>query len=224
MKKLAFIFFVFCSLSSFGNKNYLRVKEDNFQKGQLSFGVRSTISLFSQSGNYKGIGAGWQVRYRIAEHLNSEWFADWIVTDIGGLGSRYDSHIGESMLIYPFSNPNAAGHFTPYVLGGFCGDYTKIEANIFYNDYTKTYSTNTKDRWSFATQLGLGTHYNFTKWFDISFTTQYILHAGKDIHSDIETNSLGEKYLHIHQQKGNNLEGHLFFTINANFVIADIIK
>ena len=127
-------------------------------------------------------------------------------------------------MIYPGKQIMQKGRFTPFILGGFCGDYTQIKSNIYFNDETVAYEKRAKERWSFATQLGLGTHYNFTDRFDISFNTQYILHFGKDIHSEIETNSLGDEYLNIHQETGGGLEGHLFFTISANFRFADLIR
>ena len=195
----------------------------NTHAGEISFGVRTTGSLFSSSGNYFGVGAGWQVRYRIDDKLGSEWFADWITTDIGGFGYRYDAHIGESMIIYLLKKPGQKMRFSPYILGGFCGDYTKIQTNLYFDDEQQMYLKQSKDRWSFATQLGLGTHFNFTERFDLSFSGQYVLHFGKDIDSHHATNSHGEKYLQIEKQ-GSALEGHFFFTISANFVIADLSR
>ena len=171
----------------------------NTHAGEISFGVRTTGSLFSSSGNYFGVGAGWQVRYRIDDKLGSEWFADWITTDIGGLGHRYDAHIGESMIIYLLKKPGQKMRFSPYILGGFCGDYTKIQTNLYFDDEQQMYLKQSKDRWSFATQLGLGAHFNFTERFDLSFSGQYVLHFGKDIDSHQATNS-------------------------ANFVIADLSR
>jgi hypothetical protein len=223
MKKITLIFLILISISSFGRKIYLP-SDENKEFGEISFGVRSTASFFSSSGNYIGIGAGWQIRFRMSEKLNTEWFSDWIVTDIGGLGSRFDAHIGESMIIYPGKTIMQKGKFTPFILGGFCGDYTQIKSNVYFNGETNHFEKKAKDRWSFATQLGLGTHYNFTKRFDVSFNTQYVLHFGKDIHSEIDKNSLGEDFLHIHQEDGGGLEGHFFFTISANFRFADLIR
>jgi len=196
----------------------------NTHRGEIYFGVRTTGSLFSSSGNYFGVGAGWQVRYRLADKLGTEWFADWITTDIGKAGHRYDAHIGESMIIYFTNHIGKKNHFSPYILGGFCGDYTKIQANLFFDDRQQAYVTTSKDRWSFATQLGFGTHFNITEKFDLSFSGQYVLHFGRDIDSRIETNSHGEKYLQIQDQPGSALEGHFFFTLSANFVIADLSK
>ncbi len=40
----------------------------NTHRGEFSFGARTTGSLFSSSGNYFGVGAGGQWRYRIDEN------------------------------------------------------------------------------------------------------------------------------------------------------------
>jgi hypothetical protein len=50
------------------------------------------------------------------------------------------------------------------------------------------------------------------------------LHFGTDLHSKIETNNTGQDYLNIHTETGGGLEGHLFMTINANFMVFDILK
>lgn len=199
-------------------------KDTNTHKGEFSFGVRTTGSLFSASGNYFGIGTGWQARYRIADKTNTEWFADWIITDIGGLGQRYDMHIGESMVIYPGRKVSQKGRFTPYILGGFCGDYTKLTSNLYYDDINQSYIKKSNDRWSFATQLGLGTHYNITERFDISISAQYVLHFGKDLDAEVKTNSSEEKYMWVPDDPKNALEGHTFLTISANFVVFDSSK
>jgi len=218
MKNILAIVFVLIFNTTFGQEV---TKETKSHKGELSWGVRSTGSMFSESDNYFGIGAGFQARYRVSNHLGSEWFADWISTNIGDLGQRTDAHIGVSAMIYPGKDK---GIFTPYILGGFCGDYTKIQSNLSRSDLNNTYIQDSKDRWSFATQLGLGTHYNVSESFNISLSTQYVLHFGADIHSEIETNKNGDEYLHIHHEKGNSLEGHLFLTLSANFLIINLIK
>lgn len=199
-------------------------KDINTHKGELSFGVRSTGSLFSASGNYFGLGAGWQVRYRMSDKFSTEWFADWITTNIGGLGQRYDAHIGESMIIYPGRKIGVRNKFTPYILGGFCGDYTKLTSNLHFDDNALSYIKKSNERWSFATQLGLGTHYNITDKFDLSISTQYILHFGKDLDAEVKTNGNGERYVWMPDNPKNALEGHTFLTISANFVIFDISK
>ncbi len=205
---------------------YCQVTKDtlNTHKGELSFGARTTGSLFSSSGNYFGFGAGGQLRYRVDNRLNTEWFGDWMTTNIGGLGQRYDAHIGESMILYIGREVNRKNTLTPYAMGGFCGDYTKTSTNLYYDNVQKSYVRESKDRWSFATQLGLGTHYNITEKMDISFSCQYMIHFGSDIDSQIETNSQGEKYLQINKVNETALEGHLLLTLSANFVIVDLIR
>ncbi|PCJ24248.1 MAG: hypothetical protein COA97_10160 [Flavobacteriales bacterium] len=221
MRNILTLILILVISTAFGQKI---TEEASSHAGELSWGVRSTGSIFSESGSYFGIGAGFQVRYRVTDHLGSEWFADWITTDIGGVGQRTDAHIGVSTIIYPGKSLNQKGSFTPYVMGGFCGDYTKITSNLSYDDIADSYTQDSKDRWSFATQLGLGTHYNITETVDISLSTQYVLHFGADIDSEIETNSNGEEYLHIHHDNNNSLEGHWFLTLSVNFVIIDLIK
>lgn len=199
-------------------------KESNTHAGELGWGIRSTGSLFSESGNYFGIGAGFQIRYRVTDHLGSEWFADWITTDIEGLGQRTDAHIGVSAMIYPGKKQGVKNSFTPYILGGFCGDYTEITSNLSFNGIENQYTKDSRDRWSFATQLGLGTHYNITERIDFSLSAQYIMHFGADIHSEIETNDQGEEFLHIHHESSTSIEGHWFLTASVNIILVDLIK
>lgn len=220
MKKKLTIILLLLSTITYGQKS----NSGNTKMGEISWGIRSTGSLFSASGNNFGIGAGWQIRFRLSEKLNSEWFSDWITTDINGLGQRNDAHVGVSTMIYPFKNKGYKNTISPYILGGFCADYTKIKSNFYFDNTTNEYTSIVKDRWSFATQLGLGTHYNFTDRFDISFSAQYILHTGKDLHSEIETDNNGNEYLHLHEEAGGGLEGHLFLTLSANYMIADLLK
>ena len=218
--KLMYVF-LFISSMIYGQG---ATESTNTHNGELSFGARTTGSLFSSSGNYFGLGAGGQLRYRLDNQLNTEWFGDWMTTDIGGLGQRFDAHIGETMMLYPFKKVNRKLTFTPYVMGGFCGDYTKTSTNLHYDYVQNTYVKESKDRWSFATQLGLGTHFNLTERLDFSFSCQYMIHFGSDIDSEVFTNSRNEKYLQIDESKGTALEGHLLFTLSANFVIVDLRK
>ncbi len=193
-------------------------------KGELSFGARSVGSLFTATENAFGLGAGGQIRFRIDEKFNTEWFGDWMTTDINGYGQRFDAHIGESMMIYPGKNIGQKHTFTPFIVGGFCGDFTRVQTNLIFDSLQNDYIKQSRDRWSFATQLGCGTHYNFTERFDISFTLQYDIHFGRDINGHVETNSNGEKYLQIEQKQGNALEGHTFFTISLNYVLGTFRK
>jgi hypothetical protein len=180
--------------------------------GKLQLGMRSTISAFSDDG-YAGTGIGGQFRLRFGHKLNSEWFADYITTDIGGLARRQDMHIGWSVMFYPFSGNTTKRHFTPYILAGHCFDYTKVSSNGV--------NGISADRLSSAVQGGLGTHYNLSDRCDISLSAQYMMHLGQDIHAEIVQGPYDRQEVLI--EKGEvGIEGHLLTTISLNIYIADL--
>jgi hypothetical protein len=181
------------------------------QTGMLELGVRSTASLFGDAGNH-GLGVGGQFRLRFHRQIGSEWFADYIVTDIDGIGKREDAHIGWSVMFYPFSSENK--RFSPYLLAGHCFDYTKV------SPYASSTLPNAQtERWSSAIQMGLGTHYYINNWSDISLSVQYMTHLGNDIHTEIvEQNGL--RYLTVSDHNhGVSLEGHFLATLSFNVKI-----
>ena len=53
---------------------------------------------------------------------------------------------------------------------------------------------------------------------DISLTTQYMMHLGKDIHAHVHED--GE--LEFEKHKGSLLEGHVLFHVGINYKIADL--
>ena len=135
-----------------------------------------------------------------------------MTTDIGGLGRRYDAHIGWSVMFYPLNKEIGRGILTPYILGGHCFDYTKVAKNASFDP--------AHARWSSAVQMGVGTHYNLTEKFDISLSSQYMLHLGNDINATI-TRVNDTDYLYI-TQDDLSLEGHLLITLSLNYQIADL--
>lgn len=184
--------------------------------GMFELGVRSTASLFGDAGNH-GLGAGGQFRLRFHRQIGSEWFADYIVTDIDGLGKREDAHIGWSVMFYPFKSMNK--RFSPYLLAGHCFDYTKVTSNSMMT--LPNYKT---ERWSSAIQMGIGTHFNLNKWSDISFSVQYMTHLGNDIHTEIVEES-GLRYLVISDHShGASIEGHILATLSFNVKIGQLWK
>jgi hypothetical protein len=185
--------------------------------GTFSLGVRSTGSFFGVDGN-AGYGAGGQFRLQLLRWLNTEWFADYITTNISDLGKREDFHIGWSVMFYPFRFKQK--WFQPYLLAGHCFDYTKVTP---FSTATVDNSHNIESRWSAAAQLGLGTHFHIGNRFDIGFSAQYMFHLGKEIHADVVDNS-GQRELHVETHTGNILEGHLLVTLNFNVKIADLWK
>jgi hypothetical protein len=204
-----------CLLAAFTAQAQNRKPNKNVG-GQFSLGVRSTASLFSHEGQSAGTGVGGQFRIRFYEFLNSEWFADYIMSGVGDIGTRTDYHIGWSVMFYmPKQKPFKKYRPKPYFLAGHCFDYTRVEGNNpFY------YSS--ASRWSSAVQSGFGTHIPFSERADLSFSAQYMIHLGKDIHSEEHTAANGDKFLHAEVDNDAGIDGHLFFTASLNIRIADL--
>lgn len=182
--------------------------------GNFELGLRSTVSTFGSTGNL-GKGIGGQFRIRMSNRVNTEWFADFITEDIDGAAKRNDYHIGWSVMFYPFNTIHKK--VNPYVLAGHCFDYTKIKPS---DDFLMI----DVSRLSAATQIGLGTHFNFSKNFNLSLSSQYMLHLGPDVHVEIH-NEDGIKELHIEKDGHSgsfSLEGHILFTISVNYKIANL--
>src|SRR4051812_370476 len=71
---------------------------DTAKAPRFSVGTRNTISMFSDDASF-GVGVGGQLRYRLLDRLNSEWFADFIPSHTL-LTNRQDYHIGWSLMYY----------------------------------------------------------------------------------------------------------------------------
>lgn len=179
--------------------------------GSLEMGIRNTYSTFSAAG-YPGMGIGGQMRLRILERLNTEWFADWITTDIAKLGRRTDAHIGWSVLFYPIQKKK----IEPYFIAGHCFDYTKVRIN---NTGIIDQSDRFIDRWSSAAQMGIGSHWHISQVFNFSLSSQYMVHLGSDVHTHIHDNSL---HIEEHKEEGFSLEGHLLFTLSLNIKLGKL--
>ncbi len=186
------------------------------KSGEFQLGIRSTTSLFSHDAEF-GTGFGGQFRIGFFDRMNSEWFADYIASDIGGLAKRTDGHIGWSVMFYPLTpKPRFV---QPYILMGHCFDYTRVE--VFE-------SGQMQERWSSAFQTGLGTHFNLSDRTDISVAAQYMGHIGKDLH--VELASDDGHAGHTHEEElvitsdphSKSLEGHLLVTVSFNIKIGQI--
>jgi hypothetical protein len=220
MKRLFIISCLTClALPAFAQQKY---------GGVFSLGIRTTSSLFTQAGS-PGLGVGGQFRLRVLRLINTEWFADYINTDIDGIGHRTDGHIGWSVMFYlrepeVFTSApgDAAGtpkqisyhRFTPYLLAGHCFDYTWIRS-------AAPFSSTEAKRWSSAVQAGAGLHFHLGVRTDLSCSAQYMMHLGDDVHAHVEEVQ-GIKTLYIEEHKGFSPEGHLLLTLSANFRIADL--
>jgi len=181
--------------------------------GQFSLGMRSTISTFTDAQSV-GLGAGGQFRIRVSKHLNTDWYSDYINTNIQSLGFRRDAHIGWSVVFYLNQDPLVKGTVTPYIVAGQCFDYTKV-----YSDYTNT----SMERWSAAAaQGGFGMTYNITKYLDFSAVAQYMLHLGTNVISQVEQTEQGQQYLSITNPGGASLNGHLLITFSVNYMLGKL--
>jgi hypothetical protein len=178
--------------------------------GMFSLGMRSTISTFNHgSWSEVGTGAGAQFRLQFHEKVNTEWFADYMTTDLSGLGNRQDAHVGWSVMYYPLKRTGFKQLMKPYIAVGHCFDYTNVAENL--NE------SNSLERWSAAIQAGIGNHFNLTEHFDVTVKAQYMFHLGDHVEAHVH-----DGRFEIHEHGGVSLEGHLLFTISINYKIADL--
>jgi outer membrane protein W len=185
-------------------------------QGTIQVGMRTTLSMFNHDASM-GYGVGGQFRVWLAKKVNTEWFADYLTTNLNGLGKRNDAHIGWSVMFYPFEG-KLQSKFNPYIVAGHCFDYTKVTP---FNTVTNLNTDEFKERWSSATQAGLGVHWNITSKFNISMSTQYMIHLGNNIHTHThEVNGVRE--LTIVEERGASMEGHLLTTLSLNVRLGDL--
>lgn len=200
--------------------------------GILMLGMRTTSSLFTNGSN-GGLGLGGQFRIRLTRRINTDWFADYITNDLNGLGKRTDYHIGWSVLFYmvdPESQRSVSlskhtrgfikkqpRRVIPYILAGHCFDYTYMVNNSITHPESA-------ERWSSAIQGGAGVHFPIKKVGDLSFTSQYMMHLGTDIHGEVitQTSPVYSQWMFFHEDEGGSLEGHLLLTLSLNVRIADL--
>lgn len=180
------------------------------ESGIFQLGARTTTSFFNDGGTDNfGLGLGGQFRLQLSERINTDWFLDYLTSDIGTVGNRSDYHIGWSVLFYPFLNDKKSTLLKPYFLAGHCFDYSRFVEN--------KNSSNFQERWSSAVQGGIGTHINLSKRLDLTIMSQYMIHLGNHIRAEVMGNSL-----QFSEEHGASLEGHLLTTISINYKIADL--
>lgn len=194
----------------------LRAQPQTFEKqgGNFSVGARTTFSTFGH-GDPKsfGYGAGAHFRLQVIDRVNTEWYADVISSNIKNKAHRMDYHIGWSVMYYLLDPKAFTRKFTPYVVMGHCFDETYVRLN-------GPDAPAGQKRFSSAVHAGIGCHYNITPKFDISLTTQYMLHLGKELHAHEEED--GSILIETHQNAG--WEGHLLISISFNYKIARLWK
>jgi len=209
--KLVIILSLFPLISFSQDAASKKIKEG----GKFELGMRTTISGFGSTNNV-GTGFGGQFRIRLGKRLNTEWYADYITENIEGLARRNDYHIGWSVMIHPFNATEKL--LNPYVIVGHCFDNTKVSS---IDNGMLDYIPQSESRLSAATQLGIGTNINVSDKFDITLTSQYMVHLGNDVHADILEEG---REVYIEKETGGNLalEGHLLFTISVNYKIFNL--
>ena len=188
---------------------FLFAQRETDPAGSFSGGTRNTISLFSRD-DATGVGIGGQLRVQASKRINTEWFFDYIPSKNNGYTTKHDHHFGWSVIYYPGATVDYSNRFQPYILAGHCFDYSKITE--------QKKPTNYADRWTMATQAGLGTHVNITKDFDCSLSGQYMLHFGKQINTTI-----GKDAVTFAKEKGMGPDGHLLFTVSVNYKLGYVL-
>jgi hypothetical protein len=185
----------------------VHAQKDSLKKGNagwFSLGARSTVSAFSDEG--AGLGTGGMFRIQLANQVNTDWFADFITINIKDKVRSDYYHIGWSVLFYPMKEVKKV---QPYILAGHCFDYNRV--TVISN------STLSLDRWGSAVQAGIGAHFNLTKLFDISLTSQYMIHLSTVLHTEV-----GDNYVTIYEEPRTTLHGHLLTTVSLNYKIGKL--
>lgn len=189
-------------------------KDSVFNKGggNFSLGMRTTINAFSDGAPALGLGVGGSMRLQLLERLNTEWFGDYMTSNLYNKANRTDVHIGWNVMFYILNPHGFKRKFTPFVAAGHCFDYTGIRLN--------GPNQPMHDRWTSAVQMSLGCHYNISPKFDISLSTLYMLHLGKEIDADLQKDGT----MQIVEHSNAGWEGHIMFIISVHYKLAKLWK
>lgn len=206
------------SAPSGSDKENTEKKKDN-ESGKFQLGLRTVVSTFSDD-EYSGLGLGGQFRLKFGDRLNTEWFADYITTNVADYATRTDYHIGWTVQYYAFNNEIKKGKFTPYIEAGHCFDFTNISLNP--NDPRCYYSPVMEmSRWSSAVHAGLGTSYNISDNFDVSLAAMYMMHLGKDLHTEVIKGPTDIPTAKL-ELGSAGIEGHLLITLSLNVYLGKL--
>jgi hypothetical protein len=193
--------------------------------GEFELGIRSTLSVFDEEFN-PGLGYGGQFRFRAAKRIQTEWYADYIKTNVPNFGHRETVHIGWSVLMYPFKTHSENANVVPYLLAGHCFDYARLEESHAFGDVdAHDHDLVNEDRLSSAVQMGLGSHFYLTDKFNLSLSAQYMYHIGNELTFQSGKTEVDSGHDHLFGNKPNVLlEGHVLVTASLSFYLADFIK
>lgn len=182
----------------------LNLKND--YSGMFSVGSRSTFSLFNDVDHSSiGMGIGGQFRLQFTDNLNTEWFFDYLSSNLNDLIDRKDFHIGWSVMYYMMNRNDKL--LNPYLAAGHCFDQT----------FLYPVSNDSFKRFSSAVQAGLGTNINVHHRWDITVLCQYMIHLGKEIEPIFNN---GNVTFQTNPKSG--LEGHILLTLGINYKIKDL--
>ncbi len=212
MKQVRKIYSIFFSLFFLCGSAQTEEKPKVSNAGWFSLGARSTVSAFSGEG--AGIGTGGSFKIQLSNHVNTDWFADFITINIQEKVRSDYYHIGWSVLFYPTDYSRYSENkkkyypkkFQPFILAGHCFDYNKV--TIISSPGVSV------DRWGSAVQAGFGTHFNLNHRMDITLMSQYMIHLSTVLHTHIEPNNIA-----ISEGQSTILHGHLLTTISLNYKI-----
>ena len=184
------------------------LKMKNTQGGLFSLGVRTTVSAFDggDSGGI-GTGVGGQFLLQLSDRINTSWYLDYITGAENSFVSRKDYHIGWSVMYYLTKKTNPL--VRPFIVAGHCFDKTILIDN--------SNRSNSMSRGSSAVQMGGGFHLNLSERMDLTFGTQYMMHLGTNVHSEIVNDVVS-----FERRKGAGMEGHLLIQIGINYKISDL--
>lgn len=201
LKTLLFFVLLTSFISNFGQV------EKNSQSGNFSLGVRSSMGLvYEKDWGKMSFGNGGQIRLRLSDKVNTEWFADFLQGDMKDFAKRTDVHIGWSAMYYPLNNTSS---FQPYIMAGHCFEFLKIEENALPENHIH--------RRSASVQAGIGTHWHLTNKLDFSVSTQYMMHFGTNIKIDSTTSPIS-----FSKDNGVSLQDHILINFNLNYTLADL--
>ncbi len=178
--------------------------------GTFSLGTRNAISLFNDiPGETPGVGIGGQLRVQFSDRINTEWFLDYLTSNVGSSGIRNDYHVGWSLMYYLSKNGGFENFLKPYLIAGHCFDKTEL--------FSRHDKSTRKSRLSMATQAGLGNHFNITPQLDFTISTQYMLHFGKELHAHEEEG----KFI-VEEETHTKPGGHLLTVLSINYKFAKL--
>ncbi len=184
--------------------------------GTVGVGLRSTLSFFDHDVNAKiGYGVGGQYRIQIMDHLNTEWFLDYLQQDLGDAAFRKDIHIGVSVMYYPWlqKNREKIQIVKPYLAVGYCFDWSEL--------VVKDYRNTKGSKFGSAIQAGIGTHINLSKRLDFTVLGQYMIHLGKDV--QLTYDDVGHQH-GIKTENHTAAYGHLLLTMGINYKLFKLWK